>query len=58
MDRKPVQLAVVFGATTGLYAAILACVTGLQADQDRALAAIQRRPSRPMSAPSAMPTIG
>ena len=39
IDRKPVQLAVVFGATTGLYAASLALVTGLQADHDRALAA-------------------
>ncbi len=39
MDRKPVQLAVVFGATTGLYAVSLACVTGLQADRDRDLAA-------------------
>ena len=38
MDRKPVQLAVVFGATTGLYAVALACVTGLQADRDRDLA--------------------
>lgn len=38
MDRKPVQLAVVFGATTGLYALALASVTGLQADRDRALA--------------------
>ena len=39
MDRKPVQLAVVFAATTGLYAVSLACVTGLQADRDRDLAA-------------------
>lgn len=41
MDRKPVQLAVVFGATTGLYAASLALVTGLQADHDRAVAALR-----------------
>jgi hypothetical protein len=41
MDRKPVQLAVVFGATTGLYAASLALVTGLQADHERAVAAIR-----------------
>jgi hypothetical protein len=39
MDRKPVQLALVFGATTGLYAVSLACVTELQADRDRDLAA-------------------
>ena len=39
MDRKPVQLAVAFSATTGLYALALACVTGLQADRDRDLAA-------------------
>jgi hypothetical protein len=41
IDRKPVQLAVVFGATTGLYAASLALVTGLQADHDRAVAALR-----------------
>ena len=41
IDRKPVQLAVVFGATTGLYAASLALVTGLQADHDRAVAAMR-----------------
>lgn len=41
IDRKPVQLAVVFGATTGLYAASLALVTGLQADHDRTVAALR-----------------
>ena len=41
IDRKPVQLAFVFGATTGLYAASLALVAGLQADHDRAVAAIR-----------------
>ena len=41
IDRKPVQLAFVFGATTGLYAASLAVVTGLQADHDRAVAALR-----------------
>ena len=41
IDRRPVQLAVVFGATTGLYAVSLAAVTGLQADHDRAVAAIR-----------------
>jgi hypothetical protein len=41
IDRKPVQLAVAFSATTGLYAASLACVTALQADHDRAVAAIR-----------------
>lgn len=38
-ERLPVQLAVAFGATTGLYAASLAVVTGLQADHDRTIAA-------------------
>ena len=41
LDQKPVQLAVVFGATTGLYALSLACVTGLQANHDRAIAAVR-----------------
>jgi hypothetical protein len=41
IDRKPIQLAFVFGATTGLYAASLAVVTGLQADHDRAVAALR-----------------
>lgn len=41
IDRKPVQLAFVFGATTGLYAVSLAGVTALQADHDRAVAAMR-----------------
>ena len=41
IDRKPVQLAVVFGATTSLYAVSLAAVTALQADHDRAVAAMR-----------------
>ena len=44
IDRKPVQLALVFGATTGLYAVSLALVTGLQADHDRAVARISHLP--------------
>ena len=39
IDRKPVQLAVAFGATTGLYAASLASVTAMQADHERSVAA-------------------
>jgi hypothetical protein len=41
IDQKPVQLAIVFGATTGLYAISLACVTALQADHDRSVAALR-----------------
>lgn len=41
IDRKPVQLAVVLGATTCLYAVTLAGVTALQADHDRAVAAMR-----------------
>jgi len=41
IDRKPVQLAIVFGATTGLYAVSLATVTMLQGDHDLAVAALR-----------------
>lgn len=41
IDRKPVQLAIVFGATTGLYAVSLATVTMLQGDHDQAVAALR-----------------
>jgi hypothetical protein len=41
MDRRPIQLAVVFGATTGLYAVSLGTVTMLQADHDLAVAALR-----------------
>jgi hypothetical protein len=41
IDRKPVQLAVVLGATTSLYAASLAAVTAFQAEHDRAVAAMR-----------------
>lgn len=35
-ERRPIHLAVALGLTTGLYAASLAAVTGLQAASDRA----------------------